>query len=297
MSEQIENFDEFVEEVADKIGDYLLPLKVEKIITRSVKKNNGIDFTGMAVVEKGEEVTPNIYLEYYYKSYKNGSEMSEILKSMADEYRKAKERIASSKICIPKKDEVKERAFLRLVNYERNREQLEEEPYIPFMDMAVTFRYLSSIDEEGISSIAIKNDDLDRWNINVKELYVWAQKNTKRLFPPVLEKLSDRLKRMSICPEEADIELYILTNGCGINGAVNMVFKELLDSFAKELGTGIYILPSSIHEVLLLPDSGNVQREELRQIVAEVNRVSVIVTEYLSDSVYYYDLDTGTILI
>lgn len=91
--------------------------------------------------------------------------------------------------------------------------------------------------------------------------------------------------------------MYILTNTAGINGATTMIYKDVIRNFAKEHDTDFYILPSSIHEVILVPYEERISKEELKDMVGEVNCTQVALEEVLSDRVYIYRRDTNMIEI
>jgi len=84
-------------------------------------------------------------------------------------------------------------------------------------------------------------------------------------------------------------KLYILSNKAGVNGATSMIFEDIIKAFAVEHSTDVYILPSSIHEVLLLPHEEGMDKKEMEEMVREINTYVVSQMEYLSDNVYKYD--------
>lgn len=91
----------------------------------------------------------------------------------------------------------------------------------------------------------------------------------------------------------ADTPLYVLTNESRLFGAAAIVDKKVLESFAKEHGSGFYIIPSSIHEVLLFLSEDLNVGERLAEMVHEVNSTEVSPEEVLSDHVYYFDRKTS----
>ncbi|MBE5944094.1 MAG: hypothetical protein E7258_04140 [Lachnospiraceae bacterium] len=285
------DFNEFVGIVVELIPEYLLQYDVDDIRVEKVHKNNGIVCTGMAICLKGETISPNIYLEYYYNLYSEGKNIDDILGLIRDEYNQAKDRIDKEGYVDMTKEDLKDCVFLKIVNYERNKIVLEECPYISFQDLAITYRYLVKKDSDGIASAIIKNSDLKRWNIKAEDLYEIALENTKKFFPPVLKPLNIMLRElMGDINLSDDAELNVLTNTQGINGATNIIFDDILYNFAKKYDSDIYILPSSIHEVLLLPVSEKAKHKDLIEMVKEINQYVVGEMDYLSDNVYIYSL-------
>ena len=181
-------------------------------------------------------------------------------------------------------DQMQSRVFLRLVNYERNQETLANCPYIPFHDMAITFRYLVKMDEAGIASALIDYDSME--------------KNTIRLFPPFLMRLDEflrtRFPQEHVYPEEP--EVYILSNRQFIYGATMLLYKDVVASFAEQMGKSVYIVPSSVNELLLCLTDAKKEKEMLENTLREVNEFVVPDTEFLSDAVYFYDKELGNIV-
>ncbi|MDE6026115.1 MAG: hypothetical protein K2G45_11765 [Lachnospiraceae bacterium] len=287
-------FSDFLNEIRDKIPDYLMQYEIESINISPVSKNNGKTYTGLAIILKGEKLAPNIYMEYYYMLYCHEKDMDHILRLVADEYKEAYESMDKSQFLLMDEDEcmLKNNIFLKLVNLEKNRNQIEDCPYIEFMDLAITFRVMVHRDVKGIASAALKYSDVERWKLDIEELYDIAHKNTLRMFPPVVKRLDavleEKISDTKEIPKNSD--LYILTNADGVNGATCILFDDILREFGEKHG-GFYILPSSIHETLLLPAHGLEDRGELEEMVRDINRYVVSDMDYLSDTVYYYNPD------
>lgn len=290
-------FKEFLNVVKDKLPDYLLQYDIEDIHVNTVSKNNGRKFTGIAIAVRDEQISPNIYMDYYYMLYTEGKDMNHILELITEEYIKARENINGYEFkCIDNMD-IQNNIFLKLINFEKNQEILADCPYIKYEDLAITFRILLKSDDSGIASACMRNKEFDKLNMDIDSLYNIAKENTRKLFPPVLKRLDKMIfdKYSDICEPPQGMDLYVLTNNQGINGAVYMSYEDIISDFAKEHGS-FYILPSSIHEVILFPREQDEAREELSEMVMEINRYVVADTEYLSDSVYFYDSDMGQIV-
>ncbi len=298
MNNNSMEFNDFLNEVRDKLPDYLMQYDIESINISPVSKNNGKTCTGMAVVLRGEQVAPNIYMEYYYMLYCQEHDMDHVLKLIADEYKEASAGIDKLGLLLMDDDAcmVKSNIFLKLVNLEKNRSNISDCPYIQFMDLAITFRVMVQRDKKGMASAVLKYRDMERWQLDIDELYDIAYKNTLRMFPPVVKKLDtvieEKLSDAKELPKNNN--LYVLTNADGINGATCIVFQDILKKFGEQHGS-FYILPSSIHETLLLPACKSEIRGELEEMVRDINKYVVSDMDYLSDTVYYYDFDKGKI--
>lgn len=278
-------------------------------------KNNGIILDGLTIRKKGECMSPNIYLNSYFESYQMGKPLSVIMEEIIYIYESAKAEKVFEIADIKDFSAVKNKIVLRLVNYEKNKEQLKNCPHKKYLDLAVTFRYIASKDPVGIASSLISNAEFKLWNVQLEELYQIALFNTMREFPWQMKSLakviSDYLKDNlpDNLPDEvfADIEkvrdkengvsMYVLTNDAGINGATCILYDNVIKHFAKVQESNIFILPSSIHEVMLVPENTETEPEFLTNLVVEANQSAVGLIDLLSDNIYYYDREKEQIYI
>lgn len=289
-------FNAFTKLVKERIPEYLLQYDIEDVRLEPVMKNNGVVCTGLIICVRGENLSPNIYLESFYRMHRSGKDMDEILRAIQAEYEKAHGQLCAEQYQTMDENVVREKLFLKLINHERNKELLEGCPYIPFHDLAITFRYLVKHDEDGIASAILRDKEMELWNLTTEEVFRLAQENTMRLFPVRLAKLNDMipigLTELAECPD-----MYVLTNRQQINGASCMLYRDVLERFAGQVESSFYILPSSIHEVLLLPDCSGMDAGYLIKSVREINACAVAEMDYLSDNVYYYDRKDKTVRV
>lgn len=287
---------EFIAMVIDRIPEYLLFYDIEEICSKTVRKNNGVSLTGLMILLKGENIAPNIYMEYYYNLYVDGTPMDEILSMIAAEYEKVRSRMDSCKSSEFNLYDMKDNIYMVLVNYERNKELLNDCPYIPFLDLAIVFRYKVSEDEGCISSGLVRKSEQEFWGLTIDELYEKALRNTEKMFPPVLMKLSEKMRQMDgdyeFIPET---NLYILSNSINSYGSIYMTDIAKIHELANELSTNFFIIPSSIHEVLLFPDDNSMDRCHIECVVNDINTYVLSDTDYLSQTVYYYDREKNII--
>ena len=292
------DLNEFTFMVRDSIGDYLSSYDVEDVYEREIVKNNGVRYMGIVITLKGRDAAPTIYMDYYYGLYKRGKSLEEIMKLIYNNYKASVDRLELTEKEAGNLEDYGDKLFIKVINYEKNKARLEDCPYIPFLDMAITFRYLVHMDEKDVSSAMVKNSLLDIWGLNTHKIYKIAYENTRKLFPPVIKKMSDILRANApkgiYIPEN---DMYILTNECGINGASYITYKELLDDFCKERQRPYYIIPSSIHELILIPKDLGQDEEVLKMFIKGVNETTVPKTDYLSDNLYIYSPEEGIKII
>jgi hypothetical protein len=108
------------------------------------------------------------------------------------------------------------------------------------------------------------------------------------LFAPERVNLLDRGE--PLVPEEVG-GMYVLTNASGSLGAAALFYPDVKEKAAELLGGDYYILPSSVHEVILVPDSADIKAADLCDMVKQANRTVVDEKDILSDNVYHYSKD------
>ena len=271
---------------------------------REVQKNNGVLLQGLTIRKGQDNVTPTIYLNAFWEAYEGGVTFAEIIKKIISIYR---EDGIGRKIDVSffrDFEKVKEKICFRLVNREKNRELLEKVPYIPLLDLAVCFYY--AFDGGGVENgmIPIYRSHLDAWKVTDRELLECAMKNTPALFPyeiiPMQNALEDMIREL---PEEmreeilCKISMVILTNSRKTYGACSILYPGVLERMAKRMGGDFYMIPSSVHEFLLMPREQERGDEELKEMIAEVNRTEVSAEEVLSDHLYLYCCLEGKVRI
>jgi hypothetical protein len=283
-----------------------------------VTKNNSLELDSMLVQKKGKNCAPNIYLMPFYDSYLEGTALEKIAERICRIYYESVGQIKEEDFNYSFAS-MKQSIIYRLVSYERNRELLKQIPHIKHLDLAITFYSLVRNGEEDIGTLRITNDHLRVWNISLDELNNYAAKNTRALLPASIHSMEELIRGMldkctdsftndrsyenllnqSVISEPVlpDNKIYILTNKKGINGAACMLYENLLSEFASRIRSDFYILPSSIHEIIIVPAVQNMSRKALTQMVMDVNRTQVAQDEILSDRVYYYSRVDNEILM
>jgi hypothetical protein len=303
----IRDFTEMVKEMMGK--EY--STKLCKVI-----KNNSLELDSLVLVKAGSSLVPGIYLLPYYNEYLMGADMVELANKLCDYYRSCDTPAIGDDFTYSF-ESIKGKITYRLVNYEKNRKLLDDIPHIKYLDLAVTYHCLIQNNESGIAAIRITNEHISKWKISVKELHKLAVINTKREFPPVIRTMDEVISsilNLEINKENGintDIHLqdmhnhvnndsknnmYVLSNSIGINGATCLLYNNVLKKFSEKLQADLYILPSSIHEVILIPDNGKIDKEELAKMVSDINRTQVACDEVLSDRVYYYSGEYNAIM-
>lgn len=296
--------EEFILEVqsraAQQLGDGY------EVKFQTFRKNNNTPMQGLTVMEKGKNFSPAIYLDSYYSAYKNGMSMEEVLDNIMRIIREETPQAGIDMNFLTDYGVVKDRICFRLINEKKNRDILPEIPYLPFLDLAICFFYPYEHREIGSGSILVRNDLVERWGVSVQEIWRAAHANTPQIFRPECFSMNDILcgrqeEKTQEFPEagqkEGDDFMFVLSNRLRIFGSSVLLYDGWPEKIAKFFGKNYYILPSSVHEVILLPDRGEESPKDLKRLIREVNQTEVESQEVLSDSLYYYDCGEKNIKI
>ena len=191
-------------------------------------------------------------------------------------------------------DKAKEYLSLELINTARNEDLLAKIPHYEVLDMSVVYMVRFSKKENQLSSILVTNSMLNNYGITAEQLKADALENAPKAFPARVDGMSEVLAdSMGMTPEELSGGqpeiLYVASVENRVKGAGVLVYPGFLKEYADRIGTDLYILPSSIHEVLLVKDEGRFTAQELKDMVVDVNSSIVDPKEQLTDNAYHYD--------
>ncbi|MDD3139719.1 MAG: DUF5688 family protein [Lachnospiraceae bacterium] len=296
------NYDEFKGSMQDQIKDFL-PEKYEDadVQIREVVKNNDTLLDGLTVVSSESNISPTIYLNDFFQDYENGRPVEDILQKIADIYVNSDQNINFDTSLVTDFENVKDKIVCKVVNKDANEHMLENLPHKDIEDLAVIYQITLGGDGDGIATINISDQLLDGYGINKDELHDIAVQNTEELRPATFRSMQEVIMEMMGASElaamgiDADMEMpggmpmYVLTNEDKMHGAAAMLYPNLMDEIAEKVGGDFFVLPSSIHELLIIPKDSGAERGELENMVQEVNATQVAPDEVLSDYVYEYD--------
>ncbi len=301
-----------------------------KVFSHCVRKNNGVELTGIIAKHVRRTTSATIYINNFYKKDITEGEVQKIADDLFKEFQAAefdKDLDLSNFVLFEK---ARERLGFKLIHAGKNKELLKTVPYKRFHDLAIVFYY--TVDEapfHGKATILVNNAHMERWGIKAEELMKVSLKNTPLLYPSVITNMADVMKEILSEGIKQDIEdarlgdskelfdeswiddlidqmsagsgreripMYVLTNRKKLYGAACMLYPEVLKNFSEKLGQDFYVLPSSVHEVILVPANSEADQESLREIVTDINRTQVAEEEILADSVYFYNRSLNRIL-
>ena len=291
-------FVEFLEQVKGQILDYLPEEYAGAEVTvQEVIKNNDQKLNALCIKRPGDRVVPNIYLYDFYQMNQEGWEMDKILSAVSQTHlRSMAESAQWQDVQVGNFQSVKDNLYVTAQNKENNQEYLKDIVHkdIPDTDITAVLRVLCDKNQEkGNASFIVKEGMAEIWGVARDDLYELALKNTERIFPPKMLNLINALRldeNESISGKKLEpYEQYVLTNDVRVHGATVLLYPNLLQEIGEATGGSFFILPSSIHETILIKDNGELNAEELQHMVVEINRTKVRPDEVLSDEVYSYD--------
>lgn len=284
----------FNQRIKDLIQKNITP--EAKVHLQKVRKNNNVYLDSIVIQMPDSNISPTIYLDTFYEMYMRGTDVEEIASRVLAAYYNGRPAKILSVDFFKDFEKVKGRIVYRLVNADKNRELLEEIPHILVQDLAICFYYAFHDEQLGDGSITIYNKHMEWWGTNHQELLRLAKKNTPELFPVEYKSLKTVIDEFGgeipscICDEIC--HLYVVTNKQKTMGATCILYEGELEKISERIGGNFYILPSSVHEVIVLAELGKETPESLHQMIKEVNDMHLTEEEVLSDYPYYYNKST-----
>lgn len=298
------NYEIFKEVVKEKFLGYMSDeYKDRELIIQSVDKvNETLDGLTLRDTTSALSISPTIYINDMYKHYLKVEDLDIVLTAAAEKMMQGM-KMAPDEVQKIDYENAKDNIVFQLINTEQNKEMLKGMPHREFQDLSVIYRWIVSSDYDGVHSAVIHNPLAERIGMSEEELFKAAAENTRRILPPVIKDMNSIMREMFIkdgMPEEiaemmigeipSESMMYVITNEKGINGAVSMMYEDKLHELAGKLNSDLYIMPSSVHEVIAVSsDIGDPY--ELAAMVSEVNMSNVELNERLSNQVYHYDKD------
>ena len=265
--------------------------KEAKIAIFPVWKNNSILMDAMSILEPGEQCSPALYMNEFYQEYlRHGSfELAE--KELMRRYQYGKEKQCFNIEVLQDPKRVGKRIVTKLINREYNRGLLNEIPHRSFLNLAVVYSYLMEGCRIGEASVLIRNEHLMKWKMEPEQLEETAKENMKELLPWDFFSLAQMMSHEGeeAVKEAEQIPLYVLTNKEKYFGAAWMMDTQVLGKIGAQLGEDYYVLPSSVHECMIVPSGFGVDARGLQKMVKEINETQVEPEEILGDTIYSYD--------
>lgn len=290
----MKTYETFVDTLRDEL-EHMFGFEVE---SGRVEKLNG-SYYGITFETSNPNVKGSIDLSPYYNEYNNGEKMFEDILFEIKEKLLNNYDFPDTDINIGGYNGIREKLMIQVVNTAHNSKMLAKVPHTDWNDLSLVYRVM--IDGDKTMSYLFTNDMMDHYGLSRQQLHKDALENSPKAFPAMLKGISEVSNPII---EETGAEsnsepFYVATNNTMVYGAGCMFYPGFLKKIAKDFGSDFFILPSSIHELLLLPDKYIVvngrSAEDLADMVREINSDFVLPNEVLSNSVYYYSSEKDLI--
>lgn len=286
----------------NRFGDrYLVQVK-------EVNKNNGIIMHGLTILKKGEKVCPTIYLESFFDRYEKGATLTEIVDELIGIFGESDSMKPGDLDFFIDYEKVKNRLAIKLINREYNEELLEDIPHKVFLDLAIVCMVEVDMYGGNTGSVLVHNNHICMWGVQEEQILKDAMLSSfekdnvqiiemEKLIKDIYEKVSDK--------EDEDIEkyvdsssgMYVVSNEKQLFGAATIVYPQVRARIADIMGGDYIILPSSIHELIVIPSQIGGRVDDLNNMINEVNATMVRRDEILSDHAYLYKSATDEFVL
>lgn len=297
-------YDDFKTAVMDSIKSFLPDKYMDaKIEIQEVKKNNDITMDGLIIRMPDKNIAPTIYIEELYDSMiLENKALSTVLKEIAD-IQLNNEAPDINVEDIMNLNAMRNKISMRVVSYDENHDQLTNLPYIRLGNLAAIFTENVMSFKNGNGTITIHNNLMKALGVSVEQLHQIAIDNFDKstvLFDNISNVLSSKIKTKSLNEFEhsPDSEpMYVLTCKSGLYGASMIAYPGIMSEISEKLGGDFYVLPSSVHELIIISKEEIPDYEILEDMVKEVNATEVRDNEILASSVYEYDADSKALYL
>lgn len=302
------DYQEFLEAIQERILEFF-PKGYEQaqVLIHQVMKNNDTALDAVIIRNEQDTVTPQIYLSDLFAKHQMGMSMDEVLKTIADTYMEHHNPpIFNTAEQIQNYEHMKDLLRVQLINKESNGERLSHTPHwdMENTDLTAVLRIYLPSPQTDMATILVTDKLVSTWGQEPDALYQQALANTIEQNPPKIDSLINIIYSLQ---EESNAwqeipnftmepyEQYVLSNSSNYFGASVLLYPEVLKQLSQNTNSNLFILPSSIHELILMRDNGDMDAAELQAMVASVNKTELVPEDILSDEVYYYDKNEQTL--
>ena len=292
-----ENFKEkFVEDIKERLEDAGIDAKISE---HTVKKLNE-SYEAVTITPEDSSIGMNLPVDKFFEAYDEGRPYDEVIDKAMDIIENGMSQTPDINVeDLTDYSKMKDKLAMEVVSAETNAEMLETVPHQKMEDMAVVYRFVLSSDEDGRASVLVTNQMLETMGVTPEQLHADAMENAPQLKPVEIKGMTEVLAELMgveqaemmgvgpLAPE--DEQMYVASVPDKVHGAGVLAYENFMDQAAERAGGDFFILPSSIHEVLIVPDNGQMDLKTLENMVKEVNATQVAPQDKLTDSVYHYD--------
>lgn len=293
-----EFFDKAMDEISEQLPEELkegTTLALNKVV-----KCNDIELHGVSLKRDGTDISPNIYLDSFYERHENGEDLGVLMNEVVDMFKDTElPELGPNDISLDY-ESIKDNLTFRLLELRRNRMFLVNVPYMSVGNgLALVCDIKVRSNEDGEWRTTITKDMMEKNGYDKKELFAHALENIRDVDPPVMVDVESSMfgngDNTNLLEKDGKVEhksnMYVLTNRSGVLGASALFYPEVQEQISEKLGEGYSVIPSSIHEVIIVPDSAGFTGVALKDMVKDANSSVVASKDILSDNVFHFDKD------
>ena len=293
------DYETFKQEFAEDIKQNLYERGYGEVTVNfnEVEKANQ-KYEAMSVAPEGSNVGVNFNLEQAFAAYENSDDYQGVVARAANVIAEGLDNAPAVDVsALMDYDAMKDKLSIEVISAETNEDLLSKIPHDRIEDLAVVYRFVLESNDNGRSSILVSNDLIERMGVTPEQLKADALENAPEIRPAVIQGMNEVMREMMGpevfemmgISEQTEEMMYVATVPDKNSGAGVLAYQDFMDQAAEKIGGDFFILPSSIHEILLVPDDGQKGADELRAMVMDVNATQVSPEEKLTDNVYHYD--------
>ena len=289
------DFKEFVNKLEQDLKDAMADISPGATVdVRSMEKLQEGSYTGITISPAGGNVGMNLNANQLFDQMQDGQSYEGVLAVAVSTAERGLHDMPAVDVSeLMNYEAAKKYLCFDVVGSDRNADMLEKVPHTDKENISMVYRLQLDSTENGAATVLITNAMMEQFGVTMEQLHADAMENAQEIRPADFRTMAAVMAEMMGMPEEmmADMAppMYVATNQDKVQGAAVMFYPDFMDQAAKELGGDIFILPSSVHEVLILPDDGNMNAQELKEMVTSINASEVSPEDRLTDSVYHYD--------
>lgn len=285
------DYESFKNYVIDNFADSL-PAEYQDAhidIQESIKINKIKD--GLVLHVPGKNILPVIYINDMYDDYSNGYSIQEVVKHYADVYIDGIKSVSNDILEVDYKKINTDSIIFQVINTEQNETLLQNVPHRNYLDLSIIYRVIIGSEDTASGSYIITNSLAQLYNLTEEQLFEEAIKNNNK---PIVKPIGDIINEHFF-----DDFLLVITNERRMYGASQILNEQNLYDIATRLDSNLYILPSSVHEILVIPSVKTTPNDLFlfKNIVKEVNLNTVSIESRLSDNVYFYNRELREVYI
>lgn len=295
-------FEEFKEKFTEDVKADLYGQGIDASVTNTPIKKMNESYDALTVTPDGSNVGVNLNMNKFFEAYEKGdADYDQIVDKAVMVICEGFENKPEIDVeALTDYKQMREKLVMEVVSSEANADMLANVPHHEMEDMAVVYRFVLDSNDDGRATILVTNKLLEAMGVTPEQLHADAMENAPELKPAVIMGMSEVLaEMMGVSTEElanmgmpadpANEKMYVASVPDKVHGAGVIAYQNFMDQAAEKAGGDFFILPSSIHELLIVPDNGEMKLADLEAMVREVNATQVSPEDKLTDSVYHYD--------